>query len=135
MTSKPLHKLFCLAVLLLGTQPIYAQTQNNQEKQTMEHDQIHATINTNNAAVFAGYIDGIRATFEPNGVLIGQPGMPPWELRRYAPLLNTSSQSNPKLPSPTMMLFKPGILRFIHLLGQCQEKHKTAYRSRSVDFQ
>ena len=42
----------------------------------MEHDQINATIDTNNAAVFAGDMEGILATFEPNGVLMGQPGMP-----------------------------------------------------------
>ena len=41
----------------------------------MEHDQINATIHTNNAAVFAGDMEGILATFEPNGVLMGQPGM------------------------------------------------------------
>ena len=42
----------------------------------MEHDQINATINTNNSAVFAGDMEGILATFEPNGVLMGQPGTP-----------------------------------------------------------
>ena len=41
----------------------------------MEHDQIHSTIDTNNAAVFAGDMEGILATFEPNGVLMSQPGM------------------------------------------------------------
>tara|TARA_R110002074_G_scaffold67220_2_gene158431 strand:+ start:6818 stop:7207 length:390 start_codon:yes stop_codon:yes gene_type:complete len=41
----------------------------------MEHDQIHATINANNAAVGTGDIEGILATFEPNGVLVGKPGM------------------------------------------------------------
>ncbi len=42
----------------------------------MDHDQIHATINSNNSAVSAGDMEGVLATFEPNGVLIGQPGMP-----------------------------------------------------------
>ncbi len=81
MTSKPFQRLICLAVLLLGTQlihaqPTYAQAQNNQESQTMEHDQIHSTIETNNSAVAAGDIESVLATFEPNGVLMGQPGMP-----------------------------------------------------------
>ena len=42
----------------------------------MEHDQIHAIIDTNNSAVAAGDMESILATFEPNGVLMGQPGMP-----------------------------------------------------------
>lgn len=42
----------------------------------MEHDQISTVIDTNNSAVFAGDIDAILATFEPNGVLMGEPGMP-----------------------------------------------------------
>lgn len=42
----------------------------------MEHDQINATINDNNSAVYAADIDAILATFEPNGVLMGHPGMP-----------------------------------------------------------
>ncbi len=41
----------------------------------MANDQIHATIQANNAAVAAGDMEGILATFEPNGVLVGQPGM------------------------------------------------------------
>ncbi len=41
----------------------------------MEHDQIHATTDTNNSAVAAGDIESVLATFEPNGVLVGQPGM------------------------------------------------------------
>ena len=42
----------------------------------MEHDQIDATINANNSAVATGDIEGILATFEPTGVLVGQPGTP-----------------------------------------------------------
>ncbi len=76
MTSRPFQSMICLAVFLLGTQSNYAQSQNIQENQTMEHDQIHSTIETNNSAVSAGDIEGILATFEPNGVLMGQPGMP-----------------------------------------------------------
>jgi uncharacterized protein (TIGR02246 family) len=41
----------------------------------MENAKIHSTIETNNAAVAAGDIDGILATFEPNAVLMAQPGM------------------------------------------------------------
>lgn len=40
----------------------------------MENEQINLVIDTNNAAVAAGDMDGILATFEPNGVLVGQPG-------------------------------------------------------------
>ncbi|RLJ60730.1 uncharacterized protein (TIGR02246 family) [Litoreibacter meonggei] len=41
----------------------------------MEHDQIDATINANNTAVATGDMEGVIATFEPNGVLVGQPGV------------------------------------------------------------
>ena len=41
----------------------------------MDHDQINATIEASNAAVAAGDIEGALATFEPNGVLVGEPGM------------------------------------------------------------
>lgn len=41
----------------------------------MENEQINAVIRANNAAVAAGHMDAILATFEPNGVLVGQPGM------------------------------------------------------------
>jgi uncharacterized protein (TIGR02246 family) len=76
MTSRTLQKPLCLAVLLLGTSSIHAQSQDSQEIQTMENAKIHATIETNNAAVAAGDIEGALATFEPHAVLIGQPGMP-----------------------------------------------------------
>jgi len=76
MKSKIFQWLICLAVFPLGTQSIYAQSQNSQGSQSMEHDQIHSIIETNNSAVSAGDMEGILATFEPNGVLVGQPGMP-----------------------------------------------------------
>ena len=76
MTSKTCQRLICLAVLLLGTQSIGAQSQNNQESQTMEHAQIQSTIDRNNSAVSARDIEGILATYEPNAVLVGQPGKP-----------------------------------------------------------
>jgi uncharacterized protein (TIGR02246 family) len=38
-------------------------------------NEINAIIDANNAAVAAGDMDAILATFEPNGVLVGQPGM------------------------------------------------------------
>ena len=39
----------------------------------MENEQINLVIGTNNAAVAAGDMDGILATFEPSGVLVSQP--------------------------------------------------------------
>lgn len=66
----------CLAFITLGTQSTYAQSQNNQESQTMEHAQIQSTIDRNNSAVSARDIEGILATYEPNAVLVGQPGKP-----------------------------------------------------------
>lgn len=41
----------------------------------MDHAQIHRTITANNAAVGAGDMEAILATFEENGILIGQPCM------------------------------------------------------------
>ncbi|MFT5787426.1 MAG: hypothetical protein ACI9KK_002792 [Ascidiaceihabitans sp.] len=41
----------------------------------MENEQINLVIDTNNAAVAAGNMDDILATFEPFGVLVGQPGV------------------------------------------------------------
>ena len=41
----------------------------------MENAQINAVIEANNSAVGAGDMDAIIATFEENGVLVGQPGM------------------------------------------------------------
>ncbi|MFT4743379.1 MAG: hypothetical protein ACI91Z_001354 [Yoonia sp.] len=38
----------------------------------MKNAAINATINANNAAVGVGDMDAILATFEENGVLIGQ---------------------------------------------------------------
>ena len=40
----------------------------------MENAQINAVIEANNAAVGAGDMDAIIATFEENGALVGQPG-------------------------------------------------------------
>ena len=72
MKPKSLQKLICLAVVLLGTAPIHAQSQENQP---MEHTQIQSTIDANNAAVAAGDLEGALATFEPNAVMVAQPGM------------------------------------------------------------
>jgi len=41
----------------------------------MDHADIQATIEANNAAVVAGDMDAVLATFEPQGTLVGQPGM------------------------------------------------------------
>lgn len=76
MTSRTILQLTCFAFLLFGTQPIHAQSQADQGKQAMEHGQIQSTIDTNNSAVSARDIEGILATYEPNAVLVGQPGMP-----------------------------------------------------------
>ncbi len=76
MTSKISQRLICLAVLLHGMQSIHAQSQDNQGSQTMEHAQIQSTIDSNNSAVSAGDIEGALATFEPNAVMVAQPGMP-----------------------------------------------------------
>jgi len=73
---KPVSHLTCLAFLLLGTPSLYAQSTTEQGKQTMEHSQIQTIIDSNNAAVAAGNMDDILATYEPNAVLLGQPGMP-----------------------------------------------------------
>jgi uncharacterized protein (TIGR02246 family) len=42
----------------------------------MDNSKIQFTIETNNAAVAAGDMEGILATYESNAVLMGQPGMP-----------------------------------------------------------
>jgi uncharacterized protein (TIGR02246 family) len=76
MRSRPLSRLACFALLLLGAQPLHAQSPTDQGHQTMEHAQIQATIDANNSAVAAGDMDAILATYEPNAVLVGQPGMP-----------------------------------------------------------
>ncbi len=65
-----LQTLICLAVLLLGTAPIHAE-----ESHTMDHAQIQSTIDTNNAAVGRGDIEGALASFEANAVMVAQPGM------------------------------------------------------------
>ncbi|WP_120498184.1 SgcJ/EcaC family oxidoreductase [Kiloniella sp. EL199] len=80
MTSTTFQRLLCLAAFLLGTQAIHAQSHSiqvnqAQKGQAMEQNQIHTVIETNNAAVAAGDIEGVLATFEPNGVLVGEPGM------------------------------------------------------------
>lgn len=75
MNSKNLQRLVCLAALLLGTPSLHAQSQANQENQTMDHAQIQSTIDANNAAVAAGDMDAILATYEPAAVLVAQPGI------------------------------------------------------------
>ncbi len=40
----------------------------------MENENINAVVLANNAAVGAGDIEAVLATFEPNGLLQGQPG-------------------------------------------------------------
>jgi uncharacterized protein (TIGR02246 family) len=76
MTSRTILRLTCFTFLLFGTPSIHAQSQADQGNQTVEHAQIQSTIDTNNSAVATRDIDGILATYEPNAVLVGQPGMP-----------------------------------------------------------
>jgi uncharacterized protein (TIGR02246 family) len=76
MRSKLFQNLMCFAVLWLGTQSIHAHSQNNQESQTMEQAKIQSTVDTNNAAVSAGDLERALASFEPNAVVMAQPGMP-----------------------------------------------------------
>ena len=76
MKSTTLRRLTVFAVLLFGTQAMHAPSQADQGNQTMNHAQIQSTIDTNNAAVAAGDMDSILATYEPNAVLMGQPGTP-----------------------------------------------------------
>jgi uncharacterized protein (TIGR02246 family) len=75
MTSRTILRLTCFAFLLFGAQSIHAQSPVDQGNQTVEHSQIQSTIDTNNAAVAAGDMDGILATYEPNAAMVAQPGM------------------------------------------------------------
>jgi uncharacterized protein (TIGR02246 family) len=76
MKSKTILRLTCIAILTLGAKSIFAQPQADQGNQSMDHSQIQTVIETNNAAVAAGDLEGILATYESNAVLMGQPGMP-----------------------------------------------------------
>ena len=76
MTPRTMQRLACFAILMFGTQLIHAHSQTEQGNQAVEHAHIQSTIDTNNAAVAAGDMDGILATYEPNAVLVGQPGRP-----------------------------------------------------------
>jgi uncharacterized protein (TIGR02246 family) len=75
MKSTSIRRLTAFAILLFSTQAMHAPSHADQGKQTMDHTQIQSTIDTNNAAVAAGNMDNILATYEPNAVLVGQPGM------------------------------------------------------------
>jgi uncharacterized protein (TIGR02246 family) len=73
MTSRTISTLTGLALLLAGAQPVHSQS--DQGNPTMEQAQIQAAIDANNAAVAAGDMDAILATFEPSAVMAAQPGM------------------------------------------------------------
>jgi uncharacterized protein (TIGR02246 family) len=60
---------------LLDALLIHAQSPADQGNQTVEHSQIQSTIDSNNAAVAAGDMDGILATYEPNAAMVAQPRM------------------------------------------------------------
>lgn len=76
MTPTTIRRFACAALMLCGAQTVDAQSQANQGNQTMDHSHIQSTIDSNNAAVAAGDIDSILATYELDAVLIAQPGMP-----------------------------------------------------------
>ena len=76
MGTKTILRLTWFALLAFGTQSVHAQSQTDQGNKIVENSQIQSTIDANNAAVSAGDIDGILATYEPDAVLAGQPGMP-----------------------------------------------------------
>lgn len=76
MTSTTLRQLTVFAFLLFGTQAMQGPSQADQGNQTVDHSKIQSTIDDNNAAVAAGNMDNILATYEPTAVLLGQPGMP-----------------------------------------------------------
>jgi uncharacterized protein (TIGR02246 family) len=96
MTSKIFQRLSCVAVLLLGTQLFHAQSSNAQGSQTMEHTQIQSTIDTMTNAFYAGDINGILATYEPNAVVVGQPGMSVMGTKALGELFKQFVELNPK---------------------------------------
>lgn len=73
MNSNTFRGFMFVAAILLTTSHAHAQTQGNQ---TMEHAVIQSVVDANNAAVSAGDIEAALATFEPNSVMVAQPGMP-----------------------------------------------------------
>jgi uncharacterized protein (TIGR02246 family) len=74
MSSKTISRLACFALFLFGAQPLHAQS-TDQGNQTMDHARIQSTIDANNAAVAAGDMDAILATYEPDAVMAAQPGV------------------------------------------------------------
>jgi uncharacterized protein (TIGR02246 family) len=97
MTTRPLRRLTIFAFLLLGIQSIHTPSQADQGNQTVEHAQIQSTIDANNAAVAAGNMDSILATYEPNAVLMGQPGMPVKGTQALHAAFNQFLALNPKI--------------------------------------
>jgi uncharacterized protein (TIGR02246 family) len=75
MTSRTMRRLRCCAFLMFGAFAMHVPSQADQGNKTVEHAQIQATSEANNAAVAAGDMNSILATFEPNAVMVGQPGM------------------------------------------------------------
>jgi uncharacterized protein (TIGR02246 family) len=73
MPLKTLRRLTCLASLLLGTTTTFSNAQ--QGYQAMDHAQIQAAIDTNNAAVASGNIDAILTTYDANAAMVAQPGL------------------------------------------------------------
>lgn len=76
MPSKIIFPLMCLSIMLSGVPSAHAQSQTDQGTEIMDHARIQSTIDTNNAAVAARDMAGILATYEPDAVLVVQPGIP-----------------------------------------------------------
>jgi uncharacterized protein (TIGR02246 family) len=73
MSLKALHRITCLAAILLGTMTTLSHSQ--QGHQAMDHAHIQAAIDTNNAAVASGSIDAILTTYDANAAMVAQPGL------------------------------------------------------------
>lgn len=76
MKHRSILKLACLTVLMLGAQSLNSRSQAEQGNPDMEQAKIQSAIDANNAAVAAGDMDAIMATYEPAAVMLAQPGKP-----------------------------------------------------------
>ena len=76
MSSRTILQLTCFLVFALSAQSSNVQSQTDQGIQIVEHSQIQLTIDTMTTAFSARNIEGILATYEPNAVVVGQPGKP-----------------------------------------------------------
>jgi uncharacterized protein (TIGR02246 family) len=74
MTLKTLLRTSCFAFLVFGSGPVCAQSKPDEGRPTVEHAQIQATIDANNAAVSAKDMNGILATYETSATMVGPRG-------------------------------------------------------------